>query len=58
MKEKLSIVKIGGNIIEDEVSLMAFLKLFSNFEAIFVARFPPPCTKIFFPSKLENNFRK
>ena len=28
--EKLSIVKIGGNIIEDEVSLRAFLKLFSN----------------------------
>ena len=31
-KEKLSIVKIGGNIIEDEASLMAFLKLFSNLE--------------------------
>lgn len=31
-KEKLSIVKIGGNIIEDEVSLNAFLKLFSNLE--------------------------
>lgn len=30
--EKLSIVKIGGNIIEDEVSLNAFLKLFSNLE--------------------------
>lgn len=29
-KEKLSIVKIGGNIIEDEASLLAFLKLFSN----------------------------
>lgn len=29
-KEKLSIVKIGGNIIEDETSLNAFLKLFSN----------------------------
>ncbi len=29
-KEKLSIVKIGGNIIEDEASLNAFLKLFSN----------------------------
>ena len=29
-KEKLSIVKIGGNIIEDEVALQAFLKLFSN----------------------------
>ncbi len=28
--EKLSIVKIGGNIIEDETSLNAFLKLFSN----------------------------
>ena len=28
--EKLSIVKIGGNIIEDESSLNAFLKLFSN----------------------------
>ncbi|MEC3905642.1 acetylglutamate kinase [Tamlana sp. 2201CG12-4] len=28
--EKLSIVKIGGNIIEDEASLRAFLKLFSN----------------------------
>ena len=28
--EKLSIVKIGGNIIEDEASLNAFLKLFSN----------------------------
>ena len=32
MKEKLSIVKIGGNIIEDDVSLNAFLKLFSNLE--------------------------
>jgi acetylglutamate kinase len=30
--EKLSIVKIGGNIIEDETSLNAFLKLFSNLE--------------------------
>lgn len=28
--EKLSIVKIGGNIIEDEASLNAFLKLFSS----------------------------
>jgi acetylglutamate kinase len=32
MKEKLSIVKIGGNIIEDEESLKAFLKLFANLE--------------------------
>ncbi|WP_405296372.1 acetylglutamate kinase [Algibacter sp. Ld11] len=32
MKEKLSIIKIGGNIIEDETSLNAFLKLFSNLE--------------------------
>ncbi|PQJ73740.1 acetylglutamate kinase [Polaribacter butkevichii] len=30
--EKLSIIKIGGNIIEDETSLHAFLKLFSNLE--------------------------
>ena len=30
--EKLSIVKIGGNIIEDDVSLKAFLKLFANLE--------------------------
>ena len=30
--EKLSIIKIGGNIIEDENSLNAFLKLFSNLE--------------------------
>jgi acetylglutamate kinase len=30
--EKLSIVKIGGNIIEDEPSLNAFLKLFANLE--------------------------
>jgi acetylglutamate kinase len=30
--EKLSIIKIGGNIIEDEASLTAFLKLFSNLE--------------------------
>ena len=29
-KEKLSIVKIGGNIIEDSNSLLTFLKLFSN----------------------------
>jgi acetylglutamate kinase len=29
-KEKLSIVKIGGNIIEDDASLKAFLKLFVN----------------------------
>ena len=28
--EKLSIVKIGGNIIEDENALLAFLELFSN----------------------------
>ncbi|WP_308990747.1 acetylglutamate kinase [Mariniflexile litorale] len=28
--EKLSIVKIGGNIIEDNASLKAFLKLFAN----------------------------
>lgn len=32
MKEKLSIVKIGGNIIEDETSLNDFLKLFSKLE--------------------------
>ena len=32
MKEKLSIIKIGGNIIEDEASLNAFLKLFSSLE--------------------------
>ena len=31
-KEKLSIIKIGGNIIEDDTSLDAFLKLFSNLE--------------------------
>ena len=31
-KEKLSIIKIGGNIIEDNTSLNAFLKLFSNLE--------------------------
>ena len=31
-KEKLSIIKIGGNIIEDDTSLNAFLKLFSNLE--------------------------
>lgn len=30
--EKLSIIKIGGNIIEDETSLNDFLKLFSNLE--------------------------
>jgi acetylglutamate kinase len=30
--EKLSIIKIGGNIIEDENSLLDFLKLFSNLE--------------------------
>ncbi|AUC84556.1 acetylglutamate kinase [Polaribacter sp. ALD11] len=30
--EKLSIIKIGGKIIEDETSLHAFLKLFSNLE--------------------------
>ncbi|WP_218598728.1 acetylglutamate kinase [Polaribacter sp. NJDZ03] len=30
--EKLSIIKIGGNIIEDDTSLNAFLKLFSNLE--------------------------
>ncbi|WP_397446785.1 acetylglutamate kinase [Polaribacter sp. R77954] len=30
--EKLSIIKIGGNIIENEISLNAFLKLFSNLE--------------------------
>jgi len=32
LKEKLSIIKIGGNIIEDDTSLDAFLKLFSNLE--------------------------
>lgn len=31
-KEKLSIVKIGGNIIEDDAALNAFLKLFSKLE--------------------------
>ena len=31
-KEKLTIVKIGGNIIEDESSLDTFLKLFANLE--------------------------
>ena len=31
-KEKLSIIKIGGNIIEDAASLKAFLKLFSALE--------------------------
>jgi len=30
--EKLSIIKIGGNIIEDETSLNAFLQLFSKIE--------------------------
>jgi acetylglutamate kinase len=30
--EKLSIVKIGGNIIEDDSALDAFIKLFSNLE--------------------------
>ncbi|UAM99879.1 acetylglutamate kinase [Polaribacter litorisediminis] len=30
--QKLSIIKIGGNIIEDETSLNAFLKLFANLE--------------------------
>ena len=30
MKKKLSIVKIGGNIIEDDASLIAFLKLFAS----------------------------
>jgi acetylglutamate kinase len=30
--DKLSIIKIGGNIIEDETSLDNFLKLFSNLE--------------------------
>ncbi|MFY9241743.1 MAG: acetylglutamate kinase [Polaribacter sp.] len=30
--EKLSIIKIGGNIIEDETSLNEFLQLFSNLE--------------------------
>ncbi|MFV9552219.1 acetylglutamate kinase [Algibacter sp. PT7-4] len=30
--EKLSVVKIGGNIIEDDTSLNTFLKLFSNLE--------------------------
>ena len=29
-KELLSIVKIGGNIIEDATALKTFLKLFSN----------------------------
>jgi len=31
-KEQLSIIKIGGNIIEDETSLNGFLKLFSNLD--------------------------
>ncbi|MGA1225869.1 MAG: acetylglutamate kinase [Tamlana sp.] len=31
-KEKLSIIKIGGNIIEDDNALNDFLKLFSNLE--------------------------
>jgi len=32
MKLKLSIVKIGGNIIEDQESLSQFLKLFEQLE--------------------------
>ena len=32
MKEKLSIVKIGGNIIENDAALKDFLKLFSKLE--------------------------
>ena len=32
MKQKLSIVKIGGNIIEDQESLSQFLKLFAQLE--------------------------
>ncbi|GAA4799435.1 acetylglutamate kinase [Litoribaculum gwangyangense] len=32
LKEKLSIVKIGGNIIEDDTALDDFLKLFSNLD--------------------------
>jgi acetylglutamate kinase len=31
-KEKLAIIKIGGNIIEDDISLDTFLKIFSNLE--------------------------
>ncbi|MFC4269164.1 acetylglutamate kinase [Polaribacter marinivivus] len=31
-KERLSVIKIGGNIIEDVTSLHTFLKLFSNLE--------------------------
>jgi len=31
-KEKLSIIKIGGNVIEDAAALSAFLKLFSSLE--------------------------
>jgi len=33
MKETLKIVKIGGNIIEDEEKLEAFLKDFANLKA-------------------------
>ncbi len=32
MKQKLSIVKIGGNIIEDQESLSQFLQLFAQLE--------------------------
>ena len=32
MKQKLSIIKIGGNIIEDQESLFEFLKLFAQLE--------------------------
>lgn len=34
MKEKLSIVKIGGNVIENKSELEKFIKLFSNLEGL------------------------
>ena len=61
--EKLSIVKIGGNIIEDEASLTAFLKLFSNLEGKKILvhgggkRATAMATKIGIASKMVNGRR-
>jgi acetylglutamate kinase len=61
--EKLSIIKIGGNIIEDETSLDAFLKLFSNLEGKKILvhgggkRATAMASKLGIPSKMINGRR-
>ena len=40
MKEKLSVVKIGGNVIEDEKALDNFLSAFSRLDGLKILLLP------------------